>query len=86
MPRLERYRVRRRLIDCMTESYALTLVVQDADGDEATLDFTIVIAGMPSFGDQVVEDQLYEAGEAVSLRLPRATGGNVGVDLYLERG
>ena len=33
------------------ESYALTLVVKDADGDEATLDFTIVIAGMPSFGD-----------------------------------
>ena len=59
------------------ESYALTLVVKDADGDEATLDFTIVIAGMPSFGDQIVEDQLYTAGDEVSLRLPRATGGNV---------
>ena len=59
------------------ESYALTLVVKDADGDEATLDFTIVIAGMPSFGDQVVEAQLYTAGDEVSLRLPRATGGNV---------
>ena len=59
------------------ESYSLTLVVKDADGDEATLDFTIVIAGMPSFGDQVVEDQLYTAGDEVSLRLPRATGGNV---------
>ena len=59
------------------ESYSLTLVVKDADGDEATLDFTIVIAGMPSFGAQVVEDQLYTAGDEVSLRLPKATGGNV---------
>ena len=59
------------------ESYSLTLVVKDADGDEATLDFTIVIAGMPSFGDQIVEDQLYTAGDEVSLRLPKASGGNV---------
>ena len=63
--------------------YSLTLMVNDADGDEATLDFTIVVNGMPSFGDQVVEDQMYTAGDGVDLALPAALGGNVALSYSL---
>ena len=64
--------------------YSLTLVVKDADGDEATLDFTIVVNGKPNFGDQVVADQSYAAGGEESLRLPAAGGGNVALTYTLE--
>jgi hypothetical protein len=58
------------------ESYGLTYRVTDQDGDAATLTFSIRVNGIPSFvGEQ--EDQPYPAGEAVSLALPEAEGGNV---------
>jgi hypothetical protein len=71
--------------------YALTYQVTDQDGDgPAALVFTIVVHGMPSFHDQVIDDQLYQAGEAVSLELPEAFAGGSWwewrVDLYLGRG
>ena len=40
-------------------SYEFTYRAEDSDGDSAELTFTIVIAGMPSFHAQVVDDQLY---------------------------
>ena len=63
--------------------YSLTLVVVDADGDEATLDFTIVVNGKPNFGDEVVADQSYTAGDEVNLALPAAVGGNVALTYTL---
>ena len=66
------------------ESYPFTYRAVDSDGDSAELGFTIVVAGMPSFGDQVVEDQLYTAGDEVSLGLPEAVGGNVALTYSLE--
>ena len=65
-------------------SYAFTYRAEDSDGDSAELTFTVVIAGMPSFGDQVVEDQLYTAGDEVSLGLPEAAGGNVALTYTLD--
>ena len=66
------------------EGYALTYRVADVDGDAVTLRFAIRVNGIPSFGDQVVEDQLYTAGEAVSLELPEAVGGNVALTYFLD--
>ena len=40
--------------------------------------------GIPRLGDQVVEDQQYPAGEAVSLELPEAEGGNVALTYFLD--
>ena len=58
------------------ESYGLTYRVTDVDGDSVTLTFSIRVNGIPSFvGEQ--DDQPYTAGEAVSLELPEAEGGNV---------
>ena len=68
----------------VAEGYALTYRVTDGDGDAVTLRFTIAVNGIPSFGDQVVEDQLYTAGEAVSLELPEAVGGNVALTYFLD--
>ena len=68
----------------VAEGYALTYRVADVDGDAVTLRFTIAVNGIPSFGDQVVEDQLYTAGEAVSLELPEAVGGNVALTYFLD--
>ena len=68
----------------VAEGYALTYRVTDVDGDAVTLTFTIAVNGIPSFGDQVVEDQLYTAGEAVSLELPEAVGGNVALTYFLD--
>ena len=68
----------------VAEGYALTYRVTDVDGDAVTLRFTIAVNGIPSFGDQVVEDQLYTAGEAVSLELPEAVGGNVALTYFLD--
>ena len=58
------------------EGYALTYRVTDVDGDAVTLRFAIAVNGIPSFVREE-EDQLYTAGEAVSLELPEAVGGNV---------
>ena len=66
------------------ESYPFTYRAEDSDGDSAELTFTIVIAAMPSFGAQVVEDQLYTAGDEVSLGLPAAAGGNVALTYTLN--
>ncbi len=66
------------------ESYAFTYRVADVDGDDATLSYAIVIAAMPSFGDQVVEDQMYTAGDEVILGLPMAAGGNVALTYSLD--
>jgi hypothetical protein len=66
------------------EGYALTYWVADVDGDAAELSFTIAVNGMPSFGDQVVEDQAYTAGDGVSLDLPEAVGGNVALTYTLD--
>ena len=68
----------------VAEGYVLTYRVTDVDGDAVTLRFTIAVNGIPSFGDQVVEDQLYTAGEAVSLELPEAVGGNVALTYFLD--
>ena len=68
----------------VAEGYALTYQVTDVDGDAVTLRFTIAVNGIPSFGDQVVEDQQYTAGEAVSLELPEAVGGNVALTYFLD--
>jgi hypothetical protein len=58
--------------------------VADVDGDTVTLRFSIRVNGIPSFGDQVVEDQPYTAGDAVSLELPEAVGGNVALTYFLD--
>ena len=68
----------------VAEGYALTYRVTDVDGDTVTLRFTIAVNGIPSFGDQVVEDQQYTAGDAVSLELPEAVGGNVALTYFLD--
>ena len=68
----------------VAEGYALTYRVADVDGDAVTLRFTIAVNGIPSFGDQVVEDQPYTAGDAVSLELPEAVGGNVALTYFLD--
>ena len=68
----------------VAEGYALTYGVVDVDGDAVTLRFRIAVNGIPSFGDQVVEDQPYTAGEAVSLELPEAEGGNVALTYFLD--
>jgi hypothetical protein len=49
------------------------------------LSFAIAVNGMPSFSGQVVEDQLYTAGDGVSLLLPEAVGGNVALTYTLDR-
>ena len=56
-----------------------TWTATDADGDAATLSFTIAVEAdrMPSFGDARVGDQSYPQGLAIEpLTLPLATGGN----------
>ncbi|MYC70652.1 MAG: autotransporter domain-containing protein [Gemmatimonadetes bacterium] len=68
----------------VAEGYVLTYRVTDVDGDAVTLRFTIAVNGIPSFGDQVVEDQQYTAGDAVSLELPEAVGGNVALTYFLD--
>ena len=68
----------------VAEGYVLTYRVTDVDGDAVTLRFTIAVNGIPSFGDQVVEDQQYTAGDAVSLGLPEAVGGNVALTYFLD--
>ena len=70
----------------VAEGYALTYQVEDVDGDAVTLRFTIAVNGIPSFGDQVVEDQNYEAGtgNVETLVLPEAVGGNVALTYFLD--
>ncbi len=68
----------------VAEGYVLTYRVADVDGDTVTLRFTIAVNGIPSFGDQVVEDQQYTAGEALNLELPEAVGGNVALTYFLD--
>ena len=73
------------MYDFESEGYALTYWVTDEDGDgPAALTFTIGVHGMPSFHAQVVDDQLYTVGDAVSLGLPEAVGGNGALTYTLE--
>ena len=55
-----------------------TLTATDADGDSATLDFTIAVEGdpMPDFGHTTVPAQRYKKDKAASYVLPTASGGN----------
>ncbi len=55
-----------------------TLTATDADGDTATLDFTIAVEGdpMPGFGHTTVPAQRYKKDKAASYVLPTASGGN----------
>ena len=54
-----------------------TWTVTDADGDTASLQFSITIDGIPTFGDQTITDQVWVKGEDISpLTFPLATGGN----------
>ena len=66
----------------------LTYTVTDADGDEATLEFDIVVAVpdlLPSFGAGDVADQAYVRGVGIApLVLPKAAGGNAPLTYALE--
>ena len=66
----------------------LTYTVTDADGDEATLEFDIVVAVpdlLPSFGAGDVADQAYVRGVGIApLVLPEAAGGNAPLTYALE--
>ena len=60
------------------ESVTYAWTATDADGDEATLTFSIAIAvdKTPSFGDAAIPDQSYLQDSAITqLILPQATGG-----------
>ena len=60
------------------ESVTYAWTATDADGDEATLTFSIAIAvdKTPSFGDAAIPDQSYPQDSAITqLILPQATGG-----------
>ena len=59
--------------------HALTYTATDADGDHASLTFSVNVApdAVPSFGDRTVADQSYTVGvEIGALTLPQASGGN----------
>ena len=66
------------------EGYALTYRVADADGDSAALHFTLSVNSQPSFGGQVMADQMYTAGDGVSVGLPAASGGNGELAYFLD--
>ena len=72
------------------ESYELTYIVKVAGDDnplnKAELGFTIVVDGMPSFGDRTVPvpAEPYPAGAAMSLTLPEAFSGNVALTYELD--
>ncbi len=57
-----------------------TLTATDADGDPATLPFTVEVGAAdtaPTFGEQTVADQTYTVGTAIPLlTLPAATDGD----------
>ena len=62
------------------EEAVWTLTVTDADGDTATLTFTVEVAPdlVPTFGDARVPVQRYVQGTAIApLVLPAATGGDL---------
>ena len=59
-----------------TGSFELIYRVQDVDGDEASLRFTVDVAGVLSFGGPPVSHQFAEVGEEYRLVLPEASGGS----------
>ena len=66
-----------------------TYTATDADGDTASLSFTIAVSSaplaMPSFGTATIAAQEYVAGEAIAaLTLPAATGGDAPVSYALS--
>ena len=66
--------------DMATAEATYTLTATDADGDTATLDFTITVAAdlAPDFGLQTVAAQTYRAGASITvLPLPPAMGGDL---------
>ena len=65
--------------DAALDAAEYTWTVRDADGDEASLSFTIAVVAdlMPSFGGATVAEQSYVQGTAIAaLTLPAATGGD----------
>ena len=56
--------------------YVVTYEVMDADGATATSTFFIIVNAKPSFGGNMVPDQMFSADEPMSLTLPDAEGGN----------
>ena len=65
--------------DTPQEAVTYTYSATDANGNKATLGFTIAVEEnlIPSFGDAAIPDQSWTEGRAIAeLRLPVATGGN----------
>ena len=61
------------------DSTEYTYTATDADGDTATLNFSITVAAdlTPTFGTQTIADQTYTAGEDIgTVTLPGASSGN----------
>ena len=68
--------------DMATAEATYTLTATDADGDTATLDFTITVAAdlAPDFGLRTVAARTYQMGtEITALTLPPAMGGDLPV-------
>ncbi len=54
-----------------------TWTATDADGDEVSLTFDIVVDGVPTFGSHLIGDKSWTQGESISsFTLPAATGGD----------
>ena len=55
----------------------LTYTARDADGDSASLTFTVKIDGTPDFGAQTIAAQVWTLNQAIAaLQLPQAADGN----------
>ena len=55
----------------------LTYTATDADGDSASLTFTVKIDGTPGFGEQTIAAQVWMLNQAIAaLQLPQAADGN----------
>ena len=75
--------------DAETVAATYSYMVTDADGDAATLTFTIEVEAdvAPSFGTVTVPAQTYTQGEEITaLQLPAATGGNGALTYTLDPG
>lgn len=81
-----------RVLEGTPTSYMLNrqfrYITTDADGDTATLTFTITVPDiLPTFGALTIADQRWQTGVAIrSLLLPRASGGNGAIRYALTPG